>query len=52
MQSPYFVNSLMAGFDKDVGPSLYYIDYIATLHKLDKGAMGYCKLAFKNGSSC
>ncbi|AQK63733.1 proteasome component2 [Zea mays] len=26
---------------KDVGASLYYIDYIATLHKIDKGAFGY-----------
>eukprot|EP00249_Psilotum_nudum_P010515 c22582_g1_i1 orf=423-1064(+) len=41
-KSPYFVNMIMAGFDKDVGPSLYYIDYIATLHKLDKAALGYC----------
>ncbi|KAK8934698.1 Proteasome subunit beta type-2-A [Platanthera zijinensis] len=40
-QSPYFVNILLAGYDKEVGPSLYYIDYIATLHKLDKGAFGY-----------
>ncbi|KAL9667295.1 hypothetical protein QQ045_001646 [Rhodiola kirilowii] len=31
----------MAGYDKDVGPSLYYIDYIATMHKLEKGAFGY-----------
>lgn len=40
-KSPYFVNILLAGYDKEVGPSLYYIDYIATLHKLDKGAFGY-----------
>uniref|UniRef100_A0A7N1A606 Proteasome subunit beta type 2 n=1 Tax=Kalanchoe fedtschenkoi TaxID=63787 RepID=A0A7N1A606_KALFE len=31
----------MAGYDKDIGPSMYYIDYIATMHKLDKGAFGY-----------
>lgn len=41
-KSPYFVNMIMAGYDKDVGASLYYIDYIATLHKLDKVALGYC----------
>ncbi|KAH7294886.1 hypothetical protein KP509_27G023100 [Ceratopteris richardii] len=41
-KSPYFVNLIMAGFDKDAGPSMYYIDYIATLHKLEKGALGYC----------
>eukprot|EP00252_Welwitschia_mirabilis_P016994 TRINITY_DN37796_c0_g1_i1.p1 TRINITY_DN37796_c0_g1~~TRINITY_DN37796_c0_g1_i1.p1 ORF type:complete len:214 (+),score=47.05 TRINITY_DN37796_c0_g1_i1:86-727(+) len=40
-KSPYFVNVLLAGFDKDVGPSLYYVDYIATLHKVDKVAFGY-----------
>uniref|UniRef100_A0A0D6RA00 Proteasome subunit beta n=1 Tax=Araucaria cunninghamii TaxID=56994 RepID=A0A0D6RA00_ARACU len=40
-KNPYSVNLLLAGFDKDVGPSLYYIDYIATLHKIDKAAFGY-----------
>jgi 20S proteasome subunit beta 4 len=35
------VNILLAGYDKDVGPSMYYIDYIATLHKIEKGAFGY-----------
>ncbi|KAK1276623.1 Proteasome subunit beta type-2-A [Acorus gramineus] len=39
--NPYSVNLLLAGYDKDIGPSLYYIDYIATLHKIDKGAFGY-----------
>ncbi|KAG6526807.1 hypothetical protein ZIOFF_016808 [Zingiber officinale] len=34
-------DSSIAGYDKDIGPSLYYIDYIATLHKVDKGAFGY-----------
>ncbi|KAF2284244.1 hypothetical protein GH714_020047 [Hevea brasiliensis] len=40
-QNPYFVNILLAGYDKETGPSLYYIDYIATLHKVEKGAFGY-----------
>ncbi|KAK8548570.1 hypothetical protein V6N13_054645 [Hibiscus sabdariffa] len=40
-KNPYFVNILLAGYDKETGPSLYYIDYIATLHKVDKGAFGY-----------
>lgn len=40
-KSPYAVNMLLAGYDKDIGPSLYYIDYIATLHKIDKSAFGY-----------
>ncbi|KAF6138148.1 hypothetical protein GIB67_033562 [Kingdonia uniflora] len=39
--NPYSVNLLLAGYDKETGPSLYYIDYIATLHKIDKGAFGY-----------
>jgi 20S proteasome subunit beta 4 len=29
---------MIAGWDKEVGPSLYYI---STLHKLEKGGMGY-----------
>ncbi|KAK8947716.1 Proteasome subunit beta type-2-A [Platanthera guangdongensis] len=40
-KEPIFCEHLLAGYDKEVGPSLYYIDYIATLHKLDKGAFGY-----------
>ncbi|KAF8086987.1 hypothetical protein N665_0606s0014 [Sinapis alba] len=31
----------MAGYNKEAGASLHYIDYIATLHKVDKGAFGY-----------
>lgn len=37
---------MIAGWDKDVGPSLYYLDYISTLHKLEKGGMGYGELFF------
>ncbi|GJM96282.1 hypothetical protein PR202_ga13103 [Eleusine coracana subsp. coracana] len=40
-RNPYMVNVILAGYDKDVGASMYYIDYIATLHKIDKGAFGY-----------
>ncbi|KAK6929933.1 Proteasome, subunit alpha/beta [Dillenia turbinata] len=40
-KNPYHVNILLAGYDKETGPSLYYIDYIATLHKVDKAAFGY-----------
>eukprot|EP00850_Spirogloea_muscicola_P012000 SM000076S21821 [mRNA] locus=s76:387764:389595:+ [translate_table: standard] len=39
--SPYQTNLMLAGFDKGVGPSLYFLDYISTLHKIEKGAMGY-----------
>ena len=41
LQNPYTVNILLAGYDKETGPSLYYIDYIASLHKVDKAAFGY-----------
>ncbi|KAJ4744777.1 Proteasome subunit beta type [Rhynchospora pubera] len=40
-KNPYSVNILLAGYDKGVGPSMYYIDYIATMHKIEKGAFGY-----------
>lgn len=35
------VNIILAGYDKGVGPSLYFIDYIASLHKVDRAAFGY-----------
>ena len=35
------VDMLLAGYDEDVGPSLYFIDYLASMQKLDKGAHGY-----------
>jgi 20S proteasome subunit beta 4 len=37
----YQTNVLIAGYDEGEGPSLYYLDYISTLHKVDKVAMGY-----------
>ncbi|EPS73209.1 hypothetical protein M569_01545, partial [Genlisea aurea] len=40
-KSPYMVNIILAGYDKDTGPSLYFIDYIASLHKVDRAAFGY-----------
>ncbi|KAJ1423831.1 Proteasome, subunit alpha/beta [Sesbania bispinosa] len=40
-KNPYSVNILLGGYDKESGPSLYYIDYLATLHKIEKGAFGY-----------
>ncbi|XP_047336579.1 proteasome subunit beta type-2-A-like [Impatiens glandulifera] len=40
-KSPYSVNILLAGYDKEKGPSLYYIDYIASLHKVNTAALGY-----------
>eukprot|EP00965_Chrysotila_dentata_P073437 2425673-Pleurochrysis_carterae.AAC.3 len=35
------VDMLLAGYDKDVGPSLYFIDYLASMQKLDKASHGY-----------
>ncbi|MFS8021240.1 putative proteasome endopeptidase complex [Helianthus anomalus] len=40
-KNPYMVNIVLAGYDKETGPSLYFIDYIATMHKVDKAAFGY-----------
>mmetsp|Transcript_50113 Transcript_50113/g.99821 ORF Transcript_50113/g.99821 Transcript_50113/m.99821 type:complete len:199 (-) Transcript_50113:190-786(-) len=35
------VDMLLGGYDEDAGPSLYFIDYLASMQKLDKGAHGY-----------
>ncbi|KAL1548619.1 Proteasome subunit beta type-2-A [Salvia divinorum] len=35
------VNIILGGYEKDVGPSLYFIDYIASLYKVGKAAFGY-----------
>ena len=40
------MNMMLAGWDKHDGPSLYYLDYISTLHKLEKGGMGYGERRF------
>ena len=40
-QSPYHCNLLVAGYDEGVGPSLYWLDYLATLHKVNTGGTGY-----------
>lgn len=39
--SPYHCNMLMAGFDEGTGPSLYWMDYLATLNKVNTGGSGY-----------
>jgi len=38
---PYQVNMLLGGFDNAVGPSLYFIDYLASFQKLDFACQGY-----------
>jgi len=35
------VDMLLGGYDEPEGPSLYFIDYLASMQKLDKGAHGY-----------
>lgn len=37
----YQTNLMLAGWDEDAGPSLYYLDYLASLVKLEKGGLGY-----------
>jgi len=40
-QSPYMVNLILVGFDEKDGPSLYYLDYLASMHKTNFAAQGY-----------
>eukprot|EP00899_Mesostigma_viride_P003462 jgi/Mesvir1/13116/Mv06092-RA.1 len=37
----YMCNMLLGGYDPEVGGSLYFMDYLATCHKMDKAAIGY-----------
>ncbi|XP_005098397.1 proteasome subunit beta type-2 [Aplysia californica] len=39
-----FVNLLLAGYDKDDGPSLYFLDYLASLNKMPFAIHGYGSL--------
>lgn len=39
-KGPYQTNSLLAGYDKN-GASLYFLDYLAALAKVNFGAQGY-----------
>ena len=40
-QSPYHCNLMLAGYDQTAGPSLYWLDYLATLNKINTGGTGY-----------
>lgn len=40
-RTPYQCNLLLAGYDDETGPELYYIDYLACLIKLPFGMHGY-----------
>jgi len=38
---PYQVNGLFAGCDDQSGPELYFLDYLATMHKVNSSGHGY-----------
>ncbi|EGC37676.1 hypothetical protein DICPUDRAFT_46345 [Dictyostelium purpureum] len=38
---PYQINLILAGYDKETGPSLYYMDYLGSLQKLTFACHGY-----------
>lgn len=40
-KGPYQANLLLAGFDQTSGVSLYFVDYLAALSKVNFGAHGY-----------
>lgn len=40
-QGPYNCNLLIAGYDEGSGASLYYLDYLATMHKMNVAGNGY-----------
>ncbi|GFG39406.1 hypothetical protein Cfor_08355 [Coptotermes formosanus] len=40
-QSPYYVNLLLAGYDDETGPELYFVDYLASMVKVPYAAHGY-----------
>nr|UCK81649.1 proteasome subunit beta type-2 [Arenicola marina] len=40
-RNAYMVNMLIAGHDKESGPELYYLDYLASMVKVPYGVHGY-----------
>eukprot|EP01026_Neomeris_dumetosa_P030002 TRINITY_DN2412_c0_g2_i3.p3 TRINITY_DN2412_c0_g2~~TRINITY_DN2412_c0_g2_i3.p3 ORF type:complete len:193 (-),score=36.49 TRINITY_DN2412_c0_g2_i3:166-744(-) len=40
-KNPYHVNMLIAGYDEAIGPCMYWMDYLATMHKMNIGGTGY-----------
>ncbi|PIK46879.1 putative proteasome subunit beta type-2 [Apostichopus japonicus] len=40
-RTPYMVNMLLAGHDDQDGPSLFYMDYLASLQQVPYAAHGY-----------
>jgi 20S proteasome alpha/beta subunit len=41
-KGPFQTNLLLAGFDKDTGPNLFWMDYMGSMTKVGFGAHGYC----------
>jgi 20S proteasome subunit beta 4 len=41
LQAPYNTNLLLAGYDKRAGASLYWFDYLGTMHKMNLCGTGY-----------
>lgn len=39
--SPYFVNLLLGGWDKENGASLYFLDYLASMNQMNYAVHGY-----------
>ena len=42
-KGPKSANLLVAGYDEGKGPSLYFLDYLATMHKMNVAGYGYGK---------
>ena len=40
-QTPYYVNLLLGGYDKEEGPQLYFMDYLASQVKFQYAVHGY-----------
>merc|ERR1711879_120733 len=40
-KGPYQTNVLLGGFDKQAGASLYFLDYLSALQKVNFGCHGY-----------
>ena len=40
-KGPYQTNLLLAGYDENIGPSLYFMDYLAAMCKVNFAAHGY-----------
>lgn len=40
-QGPYSTNLLIAGWDEKTGPSLFWMDYLATMHSMNIAGTGY-----------